>query len=392
MVRRSVNSTSSTDARNRGGAVKHNVDLDRGRNDCGHFGQESFDPPNRLDDVGVRLLVDGERDSRLGVVKCRRKSICGCSYGVPDIADPHRRTVSIGQDNVVEPARVRDLVVGFDCEALPGGGQRTLWGIGRRGHQRAADVFERQSARSELGGINLYADRRFLLAADGDLGDARHLRDLLREIVIRVFVNTNKRHRRGVRRKYKDRSVGGIKLLIGRWRGHGLWQCLAGRRDCRLHVLRGQIDVAVKIELNRDRRSAKRTERRHLGDAGDLSELPFERGRHRRSHGFGSGTRQCRADLDCWEIDLRQRCDRQQPKRRDADKNHCSHQQRSCYRTADEGRGDIHLRSTRASKGGIRLMPPWMLGFASVSCSRMCLSARSLIGCRGPKVMPTTHG
>ena len=197
--------------------------------------------------------------------------------------------------------------------------QRSLRRVGRGGHQRAADLFERQSARGELGGIDLNPDRRSLLAADGDLSDARHLRDLLRQIAVGVFVDLRQRQGVGARRKDEDRRVGGIELLVGRRRRHGLRQRLARSRDRRLHILGGKIDVAVEVELNRDRGGAERAERGHLGDAGNLAELPLQRRRDRGRHGFGAGACQRRGDLHGREVDLRQRRHRQKQKRRDAD-------------------------------------------------------------------------
>ena len=53
------------------------------------------------------------------------------------------------------------------------------------------------------------------------------------------------------------------------------------RKGCLLYTsLRRQIDVAVEVELNRDRRRAERAEGSQLADAGDLAELPLERRRH----------------------------------------------------------------------------------------------------------------
>ena len=164
-----------------------------------------------------------------------------------------------------------------------------------------------------------------MFAADGDLSDAGHLRDLLCQIVVRVLVNGDKRHCGRVRRKNEDRRVGRIELLVGWRRRHGLRQRLARRCDRGLHVLRREIDIAVEIELNRNRRGAEGAERGHLGDAGDLAELAFERRCDRGRHGFGAGPGQRRGDLHGREIDLRQRRHRQKPKGRYADKRHRAH-------------------------------------------------------------------
>ena len=61
-----------------------------------------------------------------------------------------------------------------------------------------------------------------------------------------------------------------------------------------------------EIKLDGDRRRAERAEGRHLRDAGDLPDLAFERGRNRRSHGFGAGARERGRDLNRREINLRE--------------------------------------------------------------------------------------
>ena len=306
IVRSSVNSTWSTEARNRGGAVEYRIDLDCRWDDGGHFGQQSLDPLDRCYDVGPRLFVNREHDRRLVVVVGRGKAIRRGGYCTADIADPDRRAIPVGKDDFFELIGIGNLVVGIDREASLGSGQRTLRSVGRGCHQCAANVFERQSARSELGGVDLDPNSRSLFAADGDLSDAGHLRDLLCQIVVRVLVNGDKRHCGGVRRKNEDRRVGGIEFLVGRRRRHGLRQRLARRGDRGLHVLRRQVDIAVEIELNRNRRCAEGAERGHLGDAGDLADLAFKRCCDRGRDGFRAGPRQCRGDLHGREIDLRQ--------------------------------------------------------------------------------------
>ena len=87
------------------------------------------------------------------------------------------------------------------------------------------------------------------------------------------------------------------------------------RRDRRLHVLRGRVDIALEVELNGDRRRAERAERRHLRDAGDLPDLTFERRRDRRSHSVRAGARKRSSDLNRREVDLRERCNRQKQER-----------------------------------------------------------------------------
>ena len=68
-----------------------------------------------------------------------------------------------------------------------------------------------------------------------------------------------------------------------------LRQLAAGGGDRGLHVLRGGIDVAVEVELQRDRGRPERAGRGHLRDAGDLGELALERRRDRGGHGVRAG-------------------------------------------------------------------------------------------------------
>ena len=66
-------------------------------------------------------------------------------------------------------------------------------------------------------------------------------------------------------RQDQDRRIGRIDLLVGRRHGQVLRQVCAGRLDRRLHVLRGAVDVAVEIELQRDRGRAERRSPRSSG-------------------------------------------------------------------------------------------------------------------------------
>jgi len=116
-------------------------------------------------------------------------------------------------------------------------------------------------------------------------------------------------------------------------------------RQRRLHVERGAVDVAVEIELDRDRRCSQIACRRHLCDAGNLRELPLERLRHRGGHGFGAAAGQACGDLDGWEVDLRQRRHRQQRIGDEADKENAGHQQRGADGIANEGCGDALAHS-----------------------------------------------
>ena len=138
-------------------------------------------------------------------------------------------------------------------------------------------VLHLQAQRGELDGIDLHAHRRLLLAADRHLRDARDLRDLLREDVLGVVVDGGHRQHVRVHRQDQDRRIGRVDLAVGRRRRQVLRQLTAGGVDPRLHVLRGRIDVAVEVELQRDLSGAEHIGRGHLRQAGNFRELVFER-------------------------------------------------------------------------------------------------------------------
>ena len=90
-------------------------------------------------------------------------------------------------------------------------------------------------------------------------------------------------------------------------------------------------------------------------DAGDLRELPLERGGDRRGHGLGARALEVGGDLDGRKVHLRQRSDRQERKGDEADEGQRRHQQRGGDRPADERFGDVHelLPATAAGGGAL---------------------------------------
>ena len=84
------------------------------------------------------------------------------------------------------------------------------------------------------------------------LRDAADHRHALREHGLGVLVDLRQRQRRRAERQEEDRLVGRVDLLERRRRRHARRQLPRRRGDRRLHVLRGGVDVAVEIELQRD--------------------------------------------------------------------------------------------------------------------------------------------
>src|SRR5207249_3328079 len=108
-------------------------------------------------------------------------------------------------------------------------------------------------------------------------------------------------------------------------------------------------DVAIEVELQRDGGVAERAGGRHFGDAGNASELAFERRRHGGGHGFGTGAGKRRADLEGGEIDLRQGRDREELVAQRSGQRDRRREQRRADRTVDEGGGEAHGAPSRAA-------------------------------------------
>ena len=143
-------------------------------------------------------------------------------------------------------------------------------------------------------------------------------------------------------RQRDDRRVRRVHLGVGRRIGKIARQRRAGGVDRRLHVLRGAVDVAVEVELQRDLADAERARRGHHRQRRDLAELPLQRRRHQRGDGVGAGAGKLGGDLDGRKVDLRQRRHRQTTSSRASRPAWSRSQQRSRDRPPDERRRDAH--------------------------------------------------
>src|SRR5262249_46163688 len=133
------------------------------------------------------------------------------------------------------------------------------------------------------------------------------LRDLLGEVGVGEVLNSGKRQRIRRERERQDRGVRGIDFAVDGRARQITRQERRRRIDRGLHLLLGDVDRGIERELQRDERGAERARRRHLLQAGQLPELPFERRRHGRGHDVGAGPRIKGQDLYRWIVDLRQR-------------------------------------------------------------------------------------
>src|SRR5205823_5911219 len=165
-------------------AVAQHLDLDRRRDRRLQLRQSGLDAIHGLDDVGPRQFENWQQNRLLAVGKGRQPSIFWRVYGTPDVADPHRGAVLVGDDNVVPRCRIEHLAVVVDRESPGLPVDRSLWADGGRVDDDAAQILEREAEGSELRRIDLYAHGRLLLAADLNVGDAGDLADVLVENIL----------------------------------------------------------------------------------------------------------------------------------------------------------------------------------------------------------------
>src|SRR5262249_29518838 len=125
--------------------------------------------------------------------------------------------------------------------------------------QHRAEIFETQAIRREGRRICLNADGRFLPAADGDESDTRKLRYLLREGCVGEVLDLRERQRVGGQRESQNRRVRRVYLAIDRRIGKIFWEVGGCSVDRCLHLLFGDVDILIKVELQDDQRASKRT-------------------------------------------------------------------------------------------------------------------------------------
>ena len=238
--------------------IAEHIDFDGSRDGRLQLRQQRLDAIHRLDDVGARLLEDRQQNGGLAVGPGRDFVVFRAIDGTPNVADTHRRAIAIGQDDVIPGLRAQQLIVVIDRERAGGAVDATLRTVGRCVRDHGTHVFQAQPHRGELFRIDLNTHRRLLLTVDADLGNAWNLADVLDQDVLGVVVDNGDRQRVGMQCENEDRRVGRIDLAIGRGRRQRFRQLPAGGVDGGLNVLRGAVDIAVEIELHRDRAVAER--------------------------------------------------------------------------------------------------------------------------------------
>ncbi len=238
------------------------------------------------DDVRSGTPEDHDEHGRLAVGESSGAQVLDGIPHVGHLRELQRRAVLPGDDDGTILLCLVQLVVGVDLmdhvavHQPPG---RTT-DVG--GGEHLPDVLQPDAVPAERLRVELHAHRGQRAAADEHLPHALHPRQALLDDARRRVVHLTRAHGVGGEGVDDDGRVRGVHLAIGRIHRQRRRQVGARRVDGRLHVARGAVDVPVEVELEHDRGRAERARRRHLGDAGDASELALQRRRHRARHGL----------------------------------------------------------------------------------------------------------
>ena len=272
--------------------INDRVEFDPRRHDRGERRHRRLDPIHRIDDVGAGLLEHEKDHGRLGAAKRRDIDVLRPCHSVAHVAHAHRRPIAIGNDDIVVVFRLGDLIVRGNRETLLRSIDAALGRVGGGDPEHGTHVLECQTARLQLGRIDLDANGGLLLATDGDLRHAGDLRNLLRHHRVGEIVDGRERKRVRMRSEDQDRGIGRVHLAISRRCRKRNRKLAGGCRNGGLHILSGGVHIAVEVELQRDGGGAEHAGRSDLGDAGNLAESALERRGDRCRHGVGAGTRQ----------------------------------------------------------------------------------------------------
>src|SRR5208282_759976 len=255
------------------GAVGNDIYLDGGRNRGLQHRKHRFDPAHRLDDVGSWLALDRQDDRPLLVEPAGNQLVLSGTNGAADIADADRRTVVIGDDQVSVLLGLEQLIISIQRVGLARAIERAFREIDVRLPEHGADILEVDATSRQRLWIDLYADGRLLLASDAHEADSGYLRDLLQQNILCIGVDNGQRQAVRGDPEHQDRRVSRIDLADERRIRQACRQARIRRIDGRQRVADSPIDLATQFELQGDLDIAERTRRRHLGEAGDLTEL-----------------------------------------------------------------------------------------------------------------------
>ena len=344
-------------------SVHGEVETNPGRDLSLQLREDGENVVDGADDVGIGLPVNDQHDRRLPVVDPGDADILNRISDRRHVAEPDRRALPPGDDQLPVLRRGEQLVGGRDRPGSDSIIDGALGAVGVRLLQAGANVIEPEVVALDHQWIDGNADGRRRATTDDHLPHALDLRELLLEERARHVLEPGLVVEIGRHRQNENRSVGRIDLTEVGIAGKVCGETAAGGIDRRLNVARGGVDVPIELELERDRGLPEGALRRHLRDAGNEAELTLQRRGDRRGHRLRARPRKPRADVDRRILHLRQRRDREQevadrPHERDRHR-----QQRRPYRPADEPCRKVHgTPSSSAVAPSACSSPSWPTG------------------------------
>jgi hypothetical protein len=238
------------------GAVGGDLQLDAVRNLRLQAGDRAAHCVDGFDDIGAGLLADQHDDRWLAVEQAERALVGHAVLDLGDIAEPDRRVVLPGDDQVAVVGCDAADVVGVDLKMFGVAFDRALGPIRVGRFDRGAHVFQADAITIQRKRHHLDTHRRQRAAADFDFTDAGNLRNFLLQYVGHRFVHPGGRLGLRRQRQHDHRRVGGIGLVVSRVAAQRRGQIGARRVDRGLHFARGAVDVALERKLQIDARAA----------------------------------------------------------------------------------------------------------------------------------------
>ena len=235
------------------GPVGHHFQRNVGGQQRAQAGDLRLQRIDRGDDIGIGLPGDQHLDRALAVEQPHGARVFRAIEHLGHVRQPHRRAIAPGHHQRGEVAGLQRGLVRID---LPGHAvalavdplDRAARAVRAGRLQGGADVFQPDPGAGQLERIDLDPHARQRGAAEFDIADPLHLQQLLLDDVRDRIVDLRRGADRRGHGQDQDRRVGRVDLAVGRVGLEAGGQVGAGRGDGRLHVARGAIDIARKVE------------------------------------------------------------------------------------------------------------------------------------------------
>ena len=322
------------------GAVGGDFHMDAGRQGFGEVRQFLAHRVHGCDDIGAGLALHIQHYGGVAVVPGVHAVVFHAADDGADIAEAHGAAGAPCDDEAAVGVRRGELIVGGHRIGQVGA-IKTAFGAADIGvADGGADILHRQAVGGQARGIQFHADGGFEPALDDDAADAVDLAEFgLQQGIGGVGHLVDGQGIAGDG-EADDGGVGRVHAVVA-WRvGQALGQDALRGIDGGLHILGGAVHAAGEIELESDLAGADGGGALHGGDAVDLAELAFQRGRDQGCHGIGAGTWIGGADDDGGEVHLRQGGDGQRHIAQRADQEYGHGEQAGGDGPGDERRGD----------------------------------------------------